>query len=155
MRKLFLHKRSLLLAFSTLCLQGCSPALWQGVAAGLAAGSASAPAATNATKLMVFGGSGHQTYLGCLSCSEYSTESLFNQFGTHGSSYSSESVLNHFSAFGSQFAAFSACNPYASDPPVIVDQRGHYYGRLTVNQTRSDGPPTPELREWLAMVCAA
>jgi hypothetical protein len=28
---------------------------------------------------------------------------------------------------------YSACNQYASDPPVIVDQDGQFYGRLTLN----------------------
>ena len=78
---------------------------------------------------------------------------FFNEYGTHGSQYSPESIMNQYSEFGSQYSATSACNPYASDPPVIVDGNGAYYGRLTVNTSRSDGPPNQELRAWLASAC--
>jgi hypothetical protein len=61
--------------------------------------------------------------------------------------------MNRYSEFGSLYSATSACNQYASDPPVIVDEQGTYYGRLTMNQYRRDGPPTPELKAWLAGVC--
>jgi hypothetical protein len=127
-------------------MPGCSPAFWQGVSQGVAAASSG--------KLMVFGGPGHRTYLGCLSCSQYDGESIFNEYGTYGSQYSAQSILNPYSAFGSLYSTTSACNPYASDPPVIVDGNGKYYGRLTVNQYRRDGPPTAELRAWLAAVCS-
>lgn len=103
-------------------------------------------------KLMIFGGQGHRTYLGCLSCSEYQTESVFNQYGTFGSAYGTQSIFNAYSAYGSPYSTYSACNAYASDPPVIVDEEGRYYGRLTV-RTSGDGPPTAELRAWLAGVC--
>ena len=129
---------------------GCNSAFMQGVAEGLAAASSPTP---TAAKLMVFGGPGHKTYLGCLSCSSDSSESIFNSYGNYGSAYSSTSISNAYSQYGSPYAAYSACNPYASDPPVIVDGAGKYYGRLTVNQYRSDGPPTPELRAWIAAVC--
>lgn len=125
----------------------CSPAFLQGVSQGLAG------TAPSTTKLMVFGGEGHRTYLGCLSCSKYDAESVFNEYGSHGSQYSAESIMNPYSDFGSPYSATSACNPNASDPPVIVDGNGAYYGRLTVNAYRSDGPPSQELRAWLAAAC--
>lgn len=130
-----------------LCV-ACSGAGWGRVAQGLAAAPRAGP------KLMIFGGLGHQTYLGCLSCSEYDRESVFNSYGSFGSPYSSTSVLNPYSQFGSRYSAYGACNPYASDPPVIVDADGNYYGRLTTNRARSDGPPTPEVAAWLAGVCS-
>lgn len=83
---------------------------------------------------MIFGGTDHKTYLGCLNCNEYATDSVFNFYGTHGSPYSGESIWNHYGEYGSPYSTYSACNPYASDPPVIVDQNGAYYGRLTVNE---------------------
>jgi hypothetical protein len=103
-------------------------------------------------KIMLFGGADHRTYLGCLSCSQYDAESVFNSYGTHGSKYSTESILNAYSEFGSKYSTESACNPYATDPPVIVDSAGQYYGRLTLNAYRPDGP-NPRLRAWLAGVC--
>jgi hypothetical protein len=143
-----MRSRLMVYASMVVALSGCSPAFWQGVSQGLAA------ATPSGTKLMIFGGPGHQTYLGCLSCSEYDTESIFNEYGTYGSPYSAQSIRNPYSSFGSPYSATSACNPYASDPPVIVDGNGKYYGRLTVNTYRTDGPPTDQLRAWIAAVCA-
>ena len=136
-----------LLSLAGLSVAACSQTFWQGVSRGLAG------TAAPTTKMMVFGGQGHRTYLGCLSCSRYDAESVFNEYGTHGSQYSAESIMNPYSEFGSVYSATSACNPYASDPPVIVDGNGAYYGRLTVNTSRSDGPPNQELRAWLAAAC--
>jgi len=50
-----------------------------------------------------------------------------------------QSIFNPYSQFGSRYSAYSACNPYATDPPVIVDENGNYYGRLTVNTYYGDG----------------
>jgi hypothetical protein len=33
----------------------------------------------------------------------------------------------------STYSDYGACNPYANDPPVIVDSGGYFYGRLTSN----------------------
>jgi hypothetical protein len=125
------------------------------VAAGLSAmgggmqGTA-APAAGGA--LLVFGGSGHQQFLGCLTCSEYASDSIRNEYGRYGSSYSSTSITNEYSEYGSPYSSTSACNEYASDPPVVVDPSGRYYGRLTLNeyrdQVRLDG-----IAAWLAAIC--
>jgi len=83
---------------------------------------------------MIFGGQDHKTYLGCLSCNEYASDSVFNSYGNNGNPYSSQSIWNHYSEFGAPYSTYSACNQYASDPPVIVDQNGTFYGRLTVNE---------------------
>ena len=119
-------------------LSGCSPAARRNVAAvaaGAAQGTGGASASeTGAAKLMIFGGTDHKTYLGCLNCSEYATDSVFNQYGQHGSRYSSESIWNHYSEYGSAYSTNGACNAYATDPPVIVDSVGNYYGRLTLNR---------------------
>jgi hypothetical protein len=89
---------------------------------GAAAGAAGAPASRVASKLMIFGGQDHKTYLGCLNCNEYATDSLSNSYGSNGSPYSAQSIWNHYSEYGSPYSTYSACNPYASDPPAIVDQ---------------------------------
>ena len=139
---------------SLLSLSGCSAAVWDGVAAGLqgaAQGAAAVPPST--TKLMLFGGPNHKTYLGCLSCSEYSSDSLFNQFGAFGNKFSSTSILNSFSQFGSAYSQYSACNEYASDPPVIVDGNGRFYGRLTANRYNAQRTTNQKLLGWLAAVC--
>lgn len=127
------------LMFFVVCViittSSCSPAARQRVAAvATAAASGAGAAAQSSSKLMIFGGMDHKTYLGCLNCSEYASDSVLNQYGTNGSPYSSNSIWNPYSEFGSAYSNYSACNSYASDPPVIVDHNGSFYGRLTLNR---------------------
>jgi hypothetical protein len=145
--------RAFVVMAGTVTLTGCSAAVWDGVGA-VAQGYAQAAAATTSTKLMLFGGSDHRTYLGCLNCSEYDGNSVFNQFGSFGSPYSSSSIANQFSEFGSVYSMYSACNPYATDPPVIVDGNGQFYGRLTINQYHAQRTTSANILAWLAAVCA-
>lgn len=63
-------------------LHGCSAATASAVAASLAAAGGAAPQTTKA--LLLFGGENHKTFLGCLNCSEYDSESVFNQYGSFG-----------------------------------------------------------------------
>lgn len=140
--------RSLLACFFLLLIfnLGCSPAARRNVAKvaavtirGAAAGaSGNGGAGYETAKLMLFGGTDHKTYLGCLNCSEYASDSVLNQYGEYGSSYSSSSIWNSFSEYGSAYSNESACSPYAADPPVIVDQTGKFYGRLTVNKYNTE-----------------
>jgi len=46
---------------------------------------------------------------------------------------SQTSIFNHYNEFGSPYSSFSVCNRYATDPPVMVDGSGRFYGRLTLN----------------------
>ena len=108
---------------------------------------------TATAKWMIFGGTDHTVYLGCLNCPEYAVDSVKNQYGTHGSAYSQDSIMNHYSQYGSPYSAESACNQYANDPPVIVDQAGKFYGRLTLNRYRNDIGMGAQLAGWLAAVC--
>jgi hypothetical protein len=133
-----------------LSMNGCSPAARQRtgtVISGAAAGAAASQ--VQPTKLMVFGGTDHKTYLGCLNCNEYASDSLFNSYGSHGSPYQSDSIWNHYSEFGSPYSTYSACNPYATDPPVIVDQNGTYYGRLTLNVYHAQRAAGANYYDWL------
>lgn len=89
--------------------------------------------------MMLFGGPGHDTYLGCLDCSEFTSDSICNEFGTHGSSFSSSSIFNEFGPFGSEFRSSSPWNQFSSsdDVPVLVDEDGGFYGYFTINVFRS------------------
>jgi len=138
--------------FLLFTLVACSPAARQragSVARGAAAGAAGASASQYSTKLMIFGGLDHKTYLGCLNCNEYATDSVLNSYGNNGSPYSAQSIWNHFSEFGSPYSNYSACNSYASDPPVIVDRNGAYYGRLTVNEYHPQRAAGEKYYVWL------
>jgi hypothetical protein len=75
-----------------------------------------------------------ETYLGCITCSTYSSDSISNPYGSYGSPYSFTSVNNQYAPYGSPYSATSACNPYTVSPPSIFDEAGCYYGRLSVNQ---------------------
>lgn len=135
----------------------CSAAFWEGFGQGMASAGnpgASAPA-LGATKVMIFGGQGHATYLGCLSCPQYAPDSVFNAYGQHGSQYQTSSIFSAYGEFGSKYSTYSACNPYATDPPVIVDGNGHFYGRLTVNAYHPQVTTSERWRAWIAGVCAS
>lgn len=88
-------------------------------------------------KVMVFGDASHSTYLGCLSCSEDSPESVFNPSGRYGSCGPLDDNVRcrrSISKFGaSSLSALSACAPFATEPPVIVDNLGRYFGRFSVS----------------------
>ncbi len=133
----------------TVFFAGCNRAAWQAAAQG--AGAASTP--PTPTALLVFGGQNHKTFLGCLNCSEMSQSSIFNTF-SYGSSYG-QTIFNHYSNYGSAYSTWSVCNLYATDPPVILDSVGHYYGRLTLNQYHAEIAAGRNYVEWLKeMVCS-
>lgn len=104
-------------------------------------------------RIMLFGGPGHETFLGCYSCSSYESDSVFNSYGSHGSPYATNSILNPYGRFGSPYSQYSACNPYASDPPVFVDENGSFYGRLTLNLYHSQAATEQAVLKWLRSVC--
>ena len=87
-----------------------------------------------ADHLYIYGGRNSDTFLGCITCSPYDSDSVYNPYGAHGSPYASDSIFNDFGQFGSEFSSYSACNQYASDPPIVVDDRGQFFGYLTVNE---------------------
>ena len=106
------------------------------------------------SELLLFGGDGFDVFLGCLTCSEYETDSVFNEYGDFGSQYSTTSIFNRYGDYGSPYSSYSACNPYASDPPVIVDGDGNFYGALTMNRFHPDVTSSSTILEWLDLVCS-
>ena len=140
---------------SALLSASCTAATWDAIgaaAAGAAAGMQS-PYTVTSTKLMLFGGPDHRTYLGCLTCNEYATDSVLNTYGAHGSPYQANSIFNTYGQFGSSYSAYSACNPVASDPPVIVDGAGRFYGRLTVNAYHRQRTANPTFQALAEIAC--
>jgi hypothetical protein len=97
--------------------------------------------------LLLFGGPDHKTFLGCLNCSEYSNDSVLNQYSPYGSPYTPNSIFSPYGEFGSAYSTYSACNANAADPPAIVDRNGNYYGRLSINPVNST-----HLEYWAAWV---
>lgn len=72
-------------------------------------------------------------FLGKLS-NRYSSDSILNEYGTHGSPYSSESIWNQYSTYGSQYSSSSPFNQYTSSPPMLI-KGGKVIALLTVNKT--------------------
>jgi HYDIN/CFA65/VesB family protein len=97
-------------------------------------GAAATSGSGGTSRVLLFGGRNHGVFLGCYSCNRLDSDSVFNEFGSYGSRFSSTSIWNHFSDYGSKFSSDSACNEFASNPPVLVDESGKFYGALTVNR---------------------
>lgn len=85
-------------------------------------------------RMLIFGGPNQTTYLGCLDCGAYHPESVTNRYSKYGSRYGSESIHNPYSSYGSRYSSYSACNPYASSPPIVRNESGRVYGKLTINR---------------------
>ena len=76
------------------------------------------------------------TFLGTFE-NEYSTNSIYNQYGNYGSPYSTNSIMNQYGNYGSDYSDYSPFNKYANHAPWIVDRYGNSYGRLSVNKYAS------------------
>ena len=84
--------------------------------------------------LHLYGGKNHDVYLGCLNCDNYETNSIWNTYGTFGSKYNTNSIWNSYGTYGSKYNSFSPWNQYSTDPPVVVDKDGNFYGYFSVNK---------------------
>lgn len=102
--------------------------------------------------LLIFGGNDHKTFLGCLNCGEYGSDSVTNSSSPYGSAFSTESIWNHFGEYGSQFSGTGVCSQFANDPPVVVDRNGGFYGRLTLNRFASGAITADSVVKWLENV---
>jgi len=89
---------------------------------------------TYSQALHLYGGKDHDVYLGCLNCDKYETNSIWNSYGTYGSKYNTNSIWNSYGIYGSKYNSFSPWNNYSTDPPVVVDKEGNFYGYFSVNK---------------------
>lgn len=85
-------------------------------------------------ELHLYGGDNNNKYLGCLTCNEYNSDSIWNEFGTYGSPFNLMSIWNEFGIYGSPFSIYSPWNDFSINPPVIVDKLGNFYGYLSTNE---------------------
>ena len=90
----------------------------------------------HAKEFQIYGGSGHDVFLGCIGCNEYSSNSICNGYGTYGSEYSAKGMFNEYAGFGNEYSSNSPWNEYSSsnDVPVLVDKEGNFYGYFTINK---------------------
>lgn len=80
-------------------------------------------------------------YLGEIA-GEFDRESIFNEFGPHGSEFAADSIWSEFGNYGSEFSAHSPFNKFTGTPPMIVSGN-KIIGYLTVN-TAIRGGLTPD-----------
>jgi hypothetical protein len=72
-------------------------------------------------------------FIGVISSSRFSSDSICNDFGDYGSSFSSKSIKNEFGQYGSRFSPLSAYNQFATTPPTIF-RGGLIVGVLSKNR---------------------
>lgn len=89
------------------------------------------------TILLIYGGKEHDEYLGKINASKYDSESIWNEYGKYGSRYNSKSIWNEYGTYGSKYNSYSPFNDYASNPPILVDNNGKFYGYFTSNKYKS------------------
>ena len=77
------------------------------------------------------------TFLGTFE-NEYSSNSIYNEYGNYGSKYNSKSIFNKYGNYGSDYSDYSPFNKYANKAPWLMDKKGNYYGRLSINKYSKD-----------------
>lgn len=85
---------------------------------------------------------------------------MFRQNGQHGPGGLGDNIWSSMGHFGTSYGDYSPWNSTASDPPVIVDAQGKYYGRFVVLSRHSsfghsERTKVPELVRVLAAIAAA
>lgn len=80
--------------------------------------------------------------LGTLNGNPYDPNSLSNPYGA-GSVYKADGLKNPHSQYGSSYSNKSATNPFATQPPKLVDENGKYLGELSSNPFRPDSVSNP------------
>lgn len=93
----------------------------------------------------LYGGIDYATFLGCLSCSKYDSDSVCNNYGTYGSSYSTYSIWNEYGTYGSPYNLYSPWNSYSISGPLIMGSDGSLYGYFTTNSFKSGRTQIPPL----------
>lgn len=92
--------------------------------------------ALKAQSLLIFGGVDHDVFLGVLNASNMDSSSIWNAYGNYGNIYNATSIWNSYGTYGSEYSSTSPFNSYASNPPVVVDRSGNFYGYLTLNTSK-------------------
>jgi hypothetical protein len=108
------------------------------VAAAVAApGLAMAQHNLTQTRMQIYAGPLHREYLGCLNCDQYDVNSVWNSHSPFGwdNDYPNNS---HFSIYRAAHGRYSACDPFAPEPPILIDTSGKTYGHLNVSEIGAD-----------------
>ncbi|WP_420345216.1 hypothetical protein [Pelagibius sp.] len=106
-------------------------ALLLAAAAGMGAGAA--PAQAQEPDYLLYGGRDHTIFLGCLNCSRFDSDSVWNKAGAYGSEHDRSTIWSKASPYGSPYNALSPWHPHSTDAPVVRDRNGKSYGKFTRN----------------------
>ena len=90
-------------------------------------------ALAQSTPILIFGGRDHSQFLGCISCDKLEANSVWNELSQYGW-YNSIGVWSSIQPLKSSMSEYSACSQFSTEPPVLVDHSGNFYGYLSVNQ---------------------
>lgn len=97
-------------------------------------------------ELLLFGGEGGTTFLGCLNCSITSETSICNPNGEFGSGEALASIWNDLGDYGSEASDHSPWSDASANPPMILDRNGDPYGYFTRNTTHRSRTRIPWLQ---------
>jgi hypothetical protein len=95
-------------------------------------------------KIHLYGGRNEDVYLGCLNCSSDDQLSVWSMDGVYGLN-GETSIWNEYNIYGGILSQYSPWNNIASNPPIIVDFDGNFYGYFTKN----NGITNRTKAEWL------
>lgn len=129
---------SALLAGSTFAAEPVSSGFYAGSGPACRTSAEPEPAEQHLyTELYIWGGEDQDVYLGKLNGSKYDSESIWNEYGKYGNKYNSYSIWNEYGKYGGEYSRYSPFNQYASDPPVLRDSNGKFYGYFTANRYKA------------------
>ena len=87
----------------------------------------------SAQKVFILGGENRDFYLGCITCTQFHDESIWNKNGIYGTPNNDISIWSEFSDYGNEFSNYSPWNEFAAKPPALYDDEGNFYGYFTRN----------------------
>ncbi|MAP81081.1 MAG: hypothetical protein CL526_08325 [Aequorivita sp.] len=88
--------------------------------------------------LQLYGGADHNEYLGCIDCSNFDLNSIWNPYSNYGNKSSSKSIWNPNGIYGNEFNFYSPWNKHSSIPPIVKNKDGEILGYFTVNKYKGN-----------------
>jgi hypothetical protein len=90
-------------------------------------------------QLKLYGGKNHDQFLGDITYNENDElndelNSVWSVFSNYGGTHNPKSIWNEAGIYGSKTSDYSPFNATAKYPPQIRDEKGKFYGYLTINK---------------------
>lgn len=86
-------------------------------------------------QLKLYGGKNHDQFLGDITYSEDDElNTIWSVFSNYGAIHNPRSIWNETGIYGSKISDYSPFNIKAKYPPQIRDEKGNFFGYLTVNK---------------------